>query len=156
MTRIEQDGTMQRRMVDTAQRDDDHLWEDLIARALASAPPYQPIPGTAVYHISVGGRTVQVGEYDLDGALRHLVTVVLAMGEALAQLARSRAGQGEYSGPQALPFPQSEGLTSPRERRRVGAFSLVRCHELAPEQTAGRTAGPVTGFQCGPRPGTGC
>jgi hypothetical protein len=85
VTRIEQDGTMQRRMVDTVQRDDDRLWEDLIARALGSVPPYQPIPGTAIFHISVDSRTVQVGEYDLDGALQDLVTLVLAMGEDLAQ-----------------------------------------------------------------------
>jgi hypothetical protein len=91
-TRIEQDGTMQRRMVDTARRDDDRLWEDLIARALASVPPYQPVPGTAVYHLSVDGHTVQVGEDDLDGALRDLATLVLAMGEDLAQLAHGPQG----------------------------------------------------------------
>ena len=81
MTRIEQDGTMLRRTVDTAQRNDGHLWEDLTARALASPPPYHPIPGTAVYHISVDGRAFQFGEYDLDGPLRDLVTVVLALGK---------------------------------------------------------------------------
>jgi hypothetical protein len=85
VTRIEQDGTMQRRVVDTAQRDDVGLWEDLVARALASVPLYQPVPGTAIFHISVDSRTVQVGEYDLDGALQDLVTLVLAMGEELAQ-----------------------------------------------------------------------
>jgi class 3 adenylate cyclase len=94
VTRIEQDGTMQRRVVDTAQGDDARLWEDLATRALASVPPYQPIPGTAVYHVSVDGRTVQVGEYDLDGALRDLATLVLATGEDLAQLARSRPAVG--------------------------------------------------------------
>ena len=81
VTRIEQDGTMQRRTVDTAQRNDGHLWEDLAARALASPPPYHPIPGTAVYHISVDGRTVQLDEYDLDGPLQDLVSVVLALGK---------------------------------------------------------------------------
>ena len=45
-----------------------------------SRPPYRPIPGTAVYHVSVDDHLVQVGEYDLDGPLRDLVTVVLAMG----------------------------------------------------------------------------
>jgi hypothetical protein len=85
VTRIEQDGTMLRRMVDTAHRDDGHLWAELSARALASVPPYQPVPGAAIYHVSVDGRTVQVGEYDLDGALGDLVTVVLAIGEALTE-----------------------------------------------------------------------
>ena len=86
VTRIEQDGTMQRRMVDTARRDDGRLWEDLAIRALASVPPYHPIPGTAIYHISAEGWNLQVGEYDLDGALRDLVTVVMARGaEVLAR-----------------------------------------------------------------------
>jgi hypothetical protein len=83
VTRIEPDGTMQRRVVDTAGRDDGPRWEDLAARALAPPPPYRPVPGTAVYHISVDDRLVQVGEYDLDGPLRDLVTVVLAVGDEL-------------------------------------------------------------------------
>jgi hypothetical protein len=83
VTRIEPDGTMRRRVVNTARRDDGPRWEDLAARALASQPPYRPIPGTAVYHISVDDHPVQVGEYDLDGPLRDLVTVVLAMGQEI-------------------------------------------------------------------------
>ena len=64
-----------------ARRENGLRWEDLAARALASPlPPYRPVPGTAVYHLSVDDRLVQVGEYDLDGPLRDLVTVVLAMG----------------------------------------------------------------------------
>lgn len=81
VTRIEPDGSMQRRVVDTARRADGPRWEDLATRALASPqPPYRPIPGTALYHLSVDDRLVQVGEYDLDGPLRDLVTVVLALG----------------------------------------------------------------------------
>jgi hypothetical protein len=83
VTRIEPDGTMQRRVVDTTWRDDVAQWEDLAARAMAFRPPYRPIPGTAVYHVSVDDQVVQVGEYDLDGPLRDLVTVVLAMGDEL-------------------------------------------------------------------------
>ena len=80
MTRIWTDGTMYRRIVDTAQQSDPWKWADLTARALAAQPPYRPVPGTAVYHVCADGCTVQVGEYDLDGPLRDLVTVVLAMG----------------------------------------------------------------------------
>jgi hypothetical protein len=80
-TRIEQDGTTQRRVVGTARRDDGPRWEDLAARALACPPAYRPVSGVAVYHLSVGDHLVQVGEYDLDGALRDLVTVVLAAGD---------------------------------------------------------------------------
>jgi hypothetical protein len=81
VTRIEPDGTMQRRVVDTSQRDEGPRWADLAARALAFPLPYRPIPGTAVYHVSVDDHLIQVGEYDLDGPLRDLVTIVLAMGD---------------------------------------------------------------------------
>jgi hypothetical protein len=80
-TRIEQDGTMQRRVVDTAHCGDGPRWEDLARRALADPPPYRPVPGTPIYHISLdGGRQVLVAEPDLGGALLDLVTAVLAMG----------------------------------------------------------------------------
>jgi hypothetical protein len=72
---------MQRRTVDTVQRNDGPRWEDLAARALACPPAYRPVPGVADCHISVDDHLVQVGEYDLDGALRDLVTVVLAAGD---------------------------------------------------------------------------
>ena len=81
VTRIEPDGTMQRRVVDTAQRDDAPRWEDLAGRALAFPPPYRPVPGADVYHITVDDHLIQAGEYDLAGPLRDLVTVVLAMGD---------------------------------------------------------------------------
>lgn len=80
VTRIEPDGAMHRRMVETAQQSDPCKWEDLAARALAARPPYRPIPGTAVYHLSVDSDIIQVGEYDLAGPLRDLVIVVLAIG----------------------------------------------------------------------------
>ncbi|HUL24350.1 MAG TPA: hypothetical protein VLW44_01070 [Streptosporangiaceae bacterium] len=83
VTRIEPDGTMRRRVVDTAGRSDGPRWEDLAARAAAYPPPYRPVPGTSVYHISMDDHLVQVGEYDLDGPLRDLATVVLAVGDEL-------------------------------------------------------------------------
>ena len=80
VARIEPDGTMCRRMVDTAWQRDPGNWEDLAARALAAQPPYRPVPGTAVYHLCVDGAVIQVGEYDIAVELRDLVTVVLAIG----------------------------------------------------------------------------
>jgi hypothetical protein len=81
-TRIEWDGTMQRRVVDTARRSDGPRWEDLACRALAAPPPYRPVPATPLYHVSLDGdRKVLVAEHDLCGALLDLVTAVLAMGE---------------------------------------------------------------------------
>ena len=83
VTRIEPDGTMHRRMVDTAQQSDPKNWDDLAARARAAQPPYRPVPGTAVYHLCVDGHIIQVGEYDLEGPLRDLVIVVLAIGSMM-------------------------------------------------------------------------
>jgi hypothetical protein len=83
-TRIEQDGTMQRRVVDTARCSDGPRWEDLACRALAVPPPYRPVPGTPIYHLSLDSdRQVLVAEHDLCGALLDLVTAVLAIGEEL-------------------------------------------------------------------------
>jgi hypothetical protein len=83
VTRIEHDGTMHRRMVDTAQQTNPRNWEDFAARALAIQPPYRPIPGTAVYHLCVDGHVIHVGEYDLEGPLRDLAVVVLAIGSTM-------------------------------------------------------------------------
>jgi hypothetical protein len=80
-TRIEWDGTMQRRVVDTAHCSDGPRWEDLACRALAVPPPYRPVPGTPLYHVSLDGdRQVLVAEHDLGGPLLDLVTAVLAIG----------------------------------------------------------------------------
>ena len=92
MTRIEQDGTMQRRVVDTAQYDDCLQWGRLAARALEFPPPYHPVPGIPVYHVSIGEQVILVAEHDLGGPLLNLVTAVLALGEEV--LARLTARRG--------------------------------------------------------------
>jgi hypothetical protein len=79
-TRIERDGAMQRRMVDTAYCSDGAQWEDLATRALAIPPRYRPVPGCAIYHVSADDRVVLVAEHDLCGPLLDLVTAVLAVG----------------------------------------------------------------------------
>lgn len=72
---------MQRRVVDTARCSDGPRWEDLACRALAAPPPYRPVPGAPIYHVSLDDdRQVLVAEQDLGGALLDLVTAVLAMG----------------------------------------------------------------------------
>jgi hypothetical protein len=82
VTRISQDGTMRRRMVDTAASADVGSWEELTARALAAPPPYHPFPGEPVYHLRVDDQVVLVAEHELSGPLYDLVTAVLAIGEA--------------------------------------------------------------------------
>ena len=82
MTRIGPDGTMRRRMVDTAASSDAGAWGHLIARTLAAPPPYRPVLGGPVYHLHVDDQVVLVAEHDLSGPLYDLVTAVLAIGEA--------------------------------------------------------------------------
>jgi hypothetical protein len=81
VTRIEWDGTMRRRLVDTAGRSDASQWEGLVARALAIRPLYRPVPEGPLYHVQVDDWAVLVAEDDLSGPLSDLVTAVLAMGE---------------------------------------------------------------------------
>ena len=81
-TRIEQDGTVRRRMVDTARCSGGPQWEDLAVRALAVPPSYRPVPCAPVYHVGLDdGTVVLVAEHDLCGPLLDLVTAVLAVGE---------------------------------------------------------------------------
>jgi hypothetical protein len=82
VTLIGPDGTMRRRMVDTAASSDAGPWEELLARALAALPPYRAVPGGAVYHLRVDDQVVLVAEHDLSGPLYDLVTAVLAIGQA--------------------------------------------------------------------------
>ena len=81
MTLIGPDGTMRRRMVDTAASSDTGPWQELLARALAVLPPYRAVPGGVVYHLRVDDQVVLVAEQDLSGPLSDLVTAVLAIGE---------------------------------------------------------------------------
>jgi hypothetical protein len=83
VTQIRWDGTMWRRLVDTAGRSDGRRWEELAQRALAFLPTYRPVPGSLVYHLSVDNRAVLVADHDLAGPLQDLVTAVLAVGQAL-------------------------------------------------------------------------
>jgi hypothetical protein len=76
------DGTMQRRMVDTAASSDAGAWEELIARALAVLPPYRAVPGGVLYHLRVDDQVALIAEHDLSGPLYDLVNAVLVLGEA--------------------------------------------------------------------------
>ena len=83
MTRIEQDGTMQRRVVDTVRLADGPQWERLTGRALEFQPPYRPAPGVPIYHVSACDQQILVAEGDLGGPLLDLITAVIALGEEL-------------------------------------------------------------------------
>jgi hypothetical protein len=109
-TRIEGDGTMQRRVVDTARCSDGPEWEDLARRALAVPPPYRPVPGAPIYQVNLDGdREVLVAEHDLRGPLLDLVTALLAMGE------------------EVLARPGTPGWPKQPETRRSSRVVLSRC-----------------------------
>ncbi len=80
VTQIASDGGLQRRMLDTAGRDDGGRWEELIARAPAFPPPYSAAPGNSVYHIRLDDHVFLVAGHDLTDGLRDLVMAVLAEG----------------------------------------------------------------------------
>jgi hypothetical protein len=82
VTRIGQDGTMQRRVVDTAHCTNAPRWEGLATRALLLPPPYHPVPGAPLYHVSLDNGVIALAAgHDLCGPLLDLVTAVLAMGD---------------------------------------------------------------------------
>ena len=94
-------------------------WEDLAARALAIQPPYRPIPGTAVYHLCVDGHIIQIGEYDLEGPLRDLAVVVLAIGsKMLGRRPRDRLVVHTVPEPE---FARPSGVTVGDQRAVMGA-----------------------------------
>jgi hypothetical protein len=98
VTRIEQDGTMQRRVVDTARCGDCLHWERLAGRALEFPPPYNPVPGVPVYHVSVGEEVILVADQDLTGPLLNLVTAVMALGEDVSTLGAAAGAAGDDQG----------------------------------------------------------
>jgi hypothetical protein len=81
VTEIGWDGSIRRRVLDTSGLTGAGRWEDLIERVLAVPPPYRAAPGSSVYVIHAGDRAVLVGEQDLTGPLRDLVTAILAAGD---------------------------------------------------------------------------
>ena len=92
VTRIGPDGTMRRRMADTAVSGDVGPWEELIARALAAPPPNRPGTRGPVYHLRAGERGVLVAGHDLSGPLYELVTAVPSAGRHLEQVTSQPAG----------------------------------------------------------------
>jgi hypothetical protein len=81
VTLVGPDGAMRRRMVDTGAPGDTGPWEELLARALATLPPYRAVPGGTIYHLRVDDQVVLVAGQDVSGPLYDLVTAVLAIGE---------------------------------------------------------------------------
>jgi hypothetical protein len=58
-----------RRILDTVGRSDGSQLEELAGRALASPPPYRPVPSGPLCHIQIEDGVVMAAEHDLDGSL---------------------------------------------------------------------------------------
>jgi hypothetical protein len=81
ITEIASDGRIRRRALDTCSLTDPGRWEDLIGQVVAIPPPYRAAPHDPVYVLQASGRAVLMGEDNLIGSLRHLVTTILAAGD---------------------------------------------------------------------------
>ncbi|HEV3312135.1 MAG TPA: hypothetical protein VG815_16620, partial [Chloroflexota bacterium] len=55
-------------------------------------PPYRPVPGIPIYHVSVGEQVILAAEHDLGGPLLNLVTAVMALGEEVLAGEAARHG----------------------------------------------------------------
>ena len=80
VTQIAWDGSLRRRVLDTAGLPDASRLESLIEQILAVPPPYRAAPGRPVYVIHAGDRALVLGEDNLTGPLRDLVTAILEGG----------------------------------------------------------------------------
>jgi hypothetical protein len=81
ITEIASDGSIRRRALDTCSLTHPGRWEDLIRQVVAVPPPYRAAPRDPVYVLQARGRAVLMGEDNLIGSLRDLVTTILAVGE---------------------------------------------------------------------------
>jgi hypothetical protein len=137
---------MRRRVVDTARCSDGPRWEDLARHALAAPPPYRPVPGSPVYHVSLDGdRQVLVAEHDLGGALLDLITAVLAAGEDVERARPPAPGSADrlaasVTGARGMPGWQDLELGAPAIAR-LGMTRLT-CPRVALLGTLRRDASP--------------
>jgi hypothetical protein len=81
VTEIGWDGTIRRRALDTWCLADADRLEHIIGQVLTIPPAYQATPGRPVYIIHTRDRAVLIGDEDLTGPLRDLVTKILATGD---------------------------------------------------------------------------
>jgi hypothetical protein len=81
VTEIGWDGTIRRRALDTWCLADADRCEHIIGQILIVPPAYQATPGRPVYIIHTSDRAVLIGEEELTGPLRDLVTTILATGD---------------------------------------------------------------------------
>ncbi len=105
ITEIAWDGSIRRRALDTGSLTDPGRCESLLGQVLAIPPPYRAAPGHPVYVLHAGDRAVVLGEDNLIGSLRQLVTTVLAAGDPCLCPARAggeRPGTGRLTAPVIL------------------------------------------------------
>ncbi len=100
ITEIAWDGSIRRRALDTGSLTGPGRCESLFGQVLAIRPPSRAAPGRPVYVLHAGGRAVVMGEDNLIGSLRLLVTTVLAAGDPCSGTTRAggeRPGTGRMT-----------------------------------------------------------
>ena len=105
ITEIAWDGSIRRRALDTGSLTDPGRCESLLGQVLATPPPHRAAPGRPVYVLHAGDRAVVMGEENLIGSLRQLVTTVLAAGDPCLGTTRAggeRPGTGRMTAPVIL------------------------------------------------------
>jgi hypothetical protein len=120
MTRIERDGTMQRRRVDTAQRGDGPTGKPRYPRPGRLAALH-PGPANPVYHVRVDHHVILAAEHNLTGPLQllDLVTAVLAMGDVVLARPQGPSPIVSPSPPNDGGNPLSHGASRPPHRHRT-------------------------------------
>jgi hypothetical protein len=124
ITEIAWDGSIRRRALDTASLTDPGRCESLLGQVLAIPPPYRAAPGRPVYVLHAGDRAVVMGEDNLIGSLRQLVTTVLAAGDLC--LGTTRAG-GERPGTGPMTAPVIVTVARPGCGRAVLVYWVNVC-----------------------------
>jgi hypothetical protein len=118
ITEIAWDGSIRRRALDTSRLTDAGRCDNLIGQVLAIPPPYRATTGRPVYVLHASDRAVVMGEDNLIGSLRQLVTTVLAAGDPCLCSARV-GGEKRGHGPMTAPVILTEGVDKVRQGRPV-------------------------------------
>jgi len=123
ITEIAWDGSIRRRALDTGSLTGPGRCESLFGQVLAIRPPSRAAPGRPVYVLHAGGRAVVMGEDNLIGSLRLLVTTVLAAGDPCSGTTPGRWREARH-GPHDRVCDLDRGAARIRQGPGAGSMSV--------------------------------